>query len=275
MSVSTAPVRLPLRRFGETARHDAWWIQPLVVVLGLSTFLVYSTWAAFQGDHYTYGPYLSPFYAPVLWASPGDTAGLEHAWFGVKPDWFPAFLPFSPALLILPFPGLFRFTCYYYRGAYYKAFWADPPSCAVGEPRKSYWGENSFPLIFQNFHRYFMYIALIFLVLLSYDVWLALWWPDPATGGVKFGLGLGTIVLAVNVVLLSSYTLGCHVMRHLAGGTFDEVSKHPICDKAYACSTALNYKHQLFAWLSLFSVGFCDLYVRLCSMGIWTDVRIF
>jgi hypothetical protein len=269
------PVTDVSRGFGSTSRRDTWWVAPLAVFLGLSTFIGYSTWAAFQNAHYTYGPYLSPFYAPVLWASPGDTAGLEHAWFGVKPDWFPAFLPFSPALLILPFPGLFRFTCYYYRGAYYKAFWADPPSCAVGEPRKSYWGENSFPLIFQNFHRYFMYIALIFLVLLSYDVWLALWWPDPATGGVKFGLGLGTIVLAVNVVLLSSYTLGCHVMRHLAGGTFDEVSKHPICDKAYACSTALNYKHQLFAWLSLFSVGFCDLYVRLCSMGIWTDVRIF
>ena len=268
------PVTDVSRGFGATSRRDTWWVGPLAVFLGLSTFIVYSTWAAFQNAHYTYGPYLSPFYAPVLWASPGDTPGLEHAWFGVKPDWFPAFLPFSPALLILPFPGLFRFTCYYYRGAYYKAFWADPPSCAVGEPRKSYWGENRFPLIFQNFHRYFMYIALIFLVLLSYDVWLALWWPDPATGGVKFGLGLGTIILAVNVVLLSSYTLGCHVMRHLAGGTFDEVSKHPICDKAYACSTALNYKHQLFAWLSLFSVGFCDLYVRLCSMGIWTDFRI-
>jgi hypothetical protein len=119
-----------------------------------------------------------------------------------------------------------------------------------------------------------MYIAVIFLVMLSYDVWKALWWPDPAIGGVKFGIGVGTILLAVNVVLLSCYTLGCHVMRHVAGGSHDEVSKHPICDKAYACSSALNYKHQLFAWLSLFTVGFADLYVRLCSMGIWTDFRI-
>jgi hypothetical protein len=31
----------------------------------------------------------------------------------------------------------------------------------------------------------------------------------------------------------------------------------------------------LFAWLSLFWVGFSDLYVRLCSMGIWHDVRLF
>jgi hypothetical protein len=176
-------------------------------------------------------------------------------------------------MLILWAPGGFRFTCYYYRGAYYKAFWADPPSCAVGEPRKSYRGENSFPLILQNVHRYFLYVACIFLFLLAYDVWLATRWPD-ANGGTTFGIGVGTLILATNVVLLSSYTLGCHAMRHIVGGFKDEVSKSAMCDGAYACSSALNYKHQLFAWLSLFTVGLCDLYVRLCSMGIWTDFRI-
>ncbi|MGE0591846.1 MAG: succinate dehydrogenase [Vicinamibacterales bacterium] len=262
------PVRVEPRGFGQTSRRDAWWAVPLGVFLGLSAFIVYATWAAFQGEHYTYGPYLSPFYAPELF---GDS---PHAWFGPKPAWWPALAPFSPALLILPFPGLFRFTCYYYRGAYYKAFWADPPSCAVGEPRKGYWGENSFPLILQNVHRYFMWIAVLFLLLLAYDAWKAMWFADPATGAETFGIGVGTIVLVVNVVLLGSYTLGCHVMRHVVGGTFDEVSKHPVCERAYACSTALNYKHQAFAWASLFSVAFSDIYVRLCSMGIWTDLRI-
>ena len=84
----------------------------------------------------------------------GRTAGSAR-----KPGWWPAALPFSAALLILWAPGGFRFTCYYYRGAYYKAFWADPPSCAVGEPRKKYLGEQSFPLILQNIHRYFLYLA--------------------------------------------------------------------------------------------------------------------
>jgi hypothetical protein len=60
-------------------------------------------------------------------------------------------------LLILWAPGGFRLTCYYYRGAYYKSFWADPPSCAVGEPRKHYRRERSFPLILQNVHRYYLY----------------------------------------------------------------------------------------------------------------------
>ena len=129
--MSSAPIRLVRRQFGETMRRDLWWVQPLVVFLGLSTFIVYATWAAFQGEHYTSGPYLSPFYSPELF---GDS---PHSWFGPKPAAWPAWLPFSPALLILPIPGLFRLTCYYYRGAYYKAFWADPPSCTVGEPRST------------------------------------------------------------------------------------------------------------------------------------------
>ena len=167
-SPSSAPARslpvLPRRSFGQTSRKDNWWVVPLLTFLGLGTFIVYSTWAAFQGDHYRFGPVsLAVLFAGTFGDSP-------HSWFGAKPGLWPAWLPFSPALLILWAPGGFRFTCYYYRGAYYKAFWADPPSCAVGEPRKSYWGENSLPLILQNVHRYFMYLALIFLVLLALDV---------------------------------------------------------------------------------------------------------
>src|SRR5712691_11220089 len=160
-------------------RRAVWWIQPLLVFLGLSTFIVYSTWAAFQGEHYRYGPYLSPFYSPEIFGS-------SDSWFGPKPGTWPAWLPFSPALLILPIPGLFRLTCYYYRGAYYKAFWADPPSCAVGEPRSTYLGERYLPLILQNAHRYFLYLALIFIILLAIDAYRALWFKNP-DGTYSFG----------------------------------------------------------------------------------------
>ena len=250
-------------------RPDAWWAQPFLVFLGLATFIVYSTWAAFQGDHYFYGPYLSPFYSPEIFgASP-------HSLLGPKPAWWPGWLLFSPALLILWAPGGLRLTCYYYRGAYYKAFWADPPACTVGEPRKTYLGERSFPLIMQNVHRYFVYLAMLFLVFLAHDVWKALWFTDPATGETNFGLGVGTIVLAVNVVLLSGYTLGCHSLRHLFGGFLDETSKRPLCHKAWHCSSCLNRRHMLWAWMSLCSVMFADVYVRLCSMGVWRDWRLF
>jgi hypothetical protein len=188
-------------------RPDAWWVQPVLALLGLSTFIVYSTWAAFQGAYYHAGPYLSPFYSPELF---GES---PHSWFGPKPGWWPGWLPFSPALLILWAPGGFRLTCYYYRGAYYKSFWGDPPACTVGQPRKTYRGENSFPLIMQNVHRYFMYVALVFIVILASDVGKALWFADAVTGKASFGVGVGTLVLAINVVLLGGYTFGCHSLR--------------------------------------------------------------
>jgi hypothetical protein len=172
-------------------------------------------------------------------------------------------------------PGVFRLTCYYYRGAYYKAFWADPPSCTVGEPRASYLGERSFPLILQNVHRYFLYLALVFLCVLAHDVWKAMWFTDPATGQEGFGMGVGTLVLAVNVVLLSGYALGCHSLRHLVGGFLDQPSNAPTCQKTYRCVSCFNRRHMLWAWMSLCSVMFADIYVRLCSMGIWRDWRIF
>jgi hypothetical protein len=267
-TVRTGTIAIGPRGFGRTARRDAWWATPLAVFVLLSSFIVYATWAAFQDAHYTYGPYLSPFYSPELFGSS------PHAWFGPEPGWWPGWLPFSPALLILPFPGLFRVTCYYYRGAYYKAFWADPPSCAVGEPRSSYWGERTFPLILQNVHRYFLYVAIVFLGILSYDVWDALWFPN-AAGGTSFGIGVGTLVLATNVVLLGSYTFGCHSLRHLTGGALDEPSKRPVRAAAYDCASCFNRRHMPFAWASLISVAFADLYVRMCSMGIWHDFRIF
>jgi hypothetical protein len=258
----------PQRRFGETARSDAWWLQPLLTFLGLGAFIAYSTWAAFQGVNYRSGPYLSPFYSPELFGDPA------HAWFGAKPSWWLSWMPWSPAFLILWAPGGFRLTCYYYRGAYYKAFWADPLSCTVGEPRKGYLGERSFPLILQNVHRYFLYVALLFIVFLAYDAWEALWFAAPTGGGREFGIGVGTLVLTLNVILLGGYTFSCHSLRHLLGGGCDVLSDKPVRRAAYEGVTCLNRRHMLWAWFSLFWVGFSDLYVRLCAMGVWTDWRL-
>ena len=254
--------------FGHTERRDAWWVQPLLVFSGLTAFIIYTTWAALQGEYYSYGPYLSPYYSPEIFGSS------PHAWFGSQPSWWPEAIKFSPAFLILLGPAGMRFTCYYYRGSYYKAFWADPPACAVSEPRKTYLGENSFPLIIQNVHRYFMYVAIIFVFILTYDSLKAMWFTDPTTGESQFGIGVGTLVLILNTILIGGYTFGCHSFRHIAGGIKDQLSKSPVRKKLYDCASCLNRKHSKWAWASLFCVAFADVYVRLVAMGIITDWRI-
>jgi hypothetical protein len=269
---------LPKQRpFGQTTRPDAWWLQPLAVFLGFSAFIIYSTWSAFNPLHdgncaYWFNGnganYLSPFFSPEIFGcSP-------HALLGGKPGWWPALMPFSPAFLVLWAPAGFRFTCYYYRGAYYKAFWADPINCAVGEPRKTFLGEKTFPLVIQNVHRYMFYLAALFIVILSYDAWLGMWFTD-AAGKEHFGIGVGTIVLTLNAVFLAMYTFGCHSLRHLIGGFLDSKSKAPTCAKAYNCVSCLNTRHMMWAWISLFWVGFTDVYVRLCTSGTIHDFIFF
>jgi hypothetical protein len=252
-----------------TLRRDAWWLEPLAILVGLLAFMVYSTWAVFQNAHYTFGPYISPFYSPEIFGNS------PHALFGPQPDWWPNWLRFSPALFIVWVPGLFRFTCYYFRGAYYKAFWADPVACTATEPRDSYRGEAKLPLILQNSHRYFMYLAVAFILFHTYDTFHTFFFVNPETGGKEFGIGVGTLVLVTDIVLLSLYVFGCHSFRHLVGGILDILSKSPVRQRAHHCSSGLNRRHALWAWVSLAWVGFSDLYVRLCAMGVWTDGRIF
>lgn len=308
--MSQAVVEAPQARqgFGATARTDAWWAGPLATFLGLLGFLIYATlvlfWGVLFGHPYfevrqhpqdfsgpEVAPYLAPFHAPLLYDRHSS-----HSWIKAdRPGWWPGWFHFSSAMLILIFPAGFRFTCYYYRKAYYRSFWADPPACGVGEPRKSYWGENRWPLLIQNIHRYFMYFAVLFVFMLAWDALKAFWWPTDSAGNLRpgnetgfhsgqFGMGLGTLLMLVNVACIAGYTFGCHSLRHIIGGRHDcfscmlaggkEYTLRPGY-KAWRLSTWFNERHMLWAWLSLFSVGFTDFYVRMCAMGTWRDVRLF
>jgi hypothetical protein len=267
---------LEKKSFGATFRTDNWWLEPMLVMLGFLAFIAYSTWAAWQGSYYWwsgavsadgFGGYLSPFYSPPLFIKevPGS-APLSHAWFGAWPAWLNLGpLPASPAWLILIFPLSFRFTCYYYRKAYYRAFAGTPPACAVGAiPQKPYKGEAGL-MVFQNIHRYAMYFAVIIIFLLTYDAIMAFF------NNGRFGVGVGSIVLLINPILLGAYTFGCHSFRHLIGGRHDCFSCHKTSHGAWKKVSVLNGKHMMFAWYSLVWVGFSDFYVRMVSMGLWTD----
>jgi hypothetical protein len=239
--------------FGETLRRDSWLPEAIPVWVLLGGFGLYATWRAFEGQFYEWGPYLSPFYSPLI--------DEHHRWWKL-----------SPALLILGGPLGFRATCYYYRKAYYRAFFLDPPGCAVSEGKRNYKGETKFPFILQNAHRYFLYLAVLFLFFLWRDAIQAFFFDG------KFGMGVGTLVLLVNIILLTTYTLSCHSLRHLAGGKMDCFSCATFGKpryKAWSGLTRLNERHMLFAWASLISVGLADLYVRLVASGAIQDVRIF
>jgi hypothetical protein len=245
-------------------RRDTWWIKPLLTVIVLGTFAVYATFRAFENAHYHTGPYLSPFYSPLL-PFKLNIAGWEV----------------SPALYILIFPLAFRMTCYYYRQAYYRAFFWDPPACAVPEPsaRKHYHGEQLFPLVLQNIHRYTLYVALLFLVFLWWDAFHAFWYEG------RPYVGLGGIILVITMVLLTGYTLGCHALRHLVGGKLDcftcpynansgQMGETKPQYRFWRFVTGLNNRHMEWAWSSLIVIMLADLYIRLMSMGVIQDLRL-
>ena len=211
-----SPTRAQIKQ--RTLRTDAWWKSPLLTDLGFAAFVIYATVRAFLQNNYWVADYhyLTPFYSPCV--SSGCIPESSH--FGqFLPDW--PILPY--AALSLPFLLLFRLTCYYYRGAYYRSVWQSPTACAVAEPHTKYTGETRMPLIIQNTHRYFFYIAAVISVINTYDAIIAFHKPD---GG--FGLGLGNLVLVVNVTLLWAYTISCHSCRHIAGGRLKHFSKHPV-----------------------------------------------
>ena len=245
-----------------TLRTDRWWASPATTGVVLFLCIVYLTWAVLVNADYFWDPYISPLYSPCLTGNcvPGSGWG-----------WFGSIAPVTPALLIIIFPMGFRVTCYYYRKAYYRAFWASPPACAVPEPHRKYTGETRFPLIMQNIHRYFWYIAVVFAVILSYDFVIS--FRDHS--GHWGHMGLGTVVLLINIALIWAYTLSCHSCRHIVGGRLKHFSKHPVRYQAWTFVSKLNARHMELAWGSLIWIVLTDLYIRLVAAGVITDVRFF
>lgn len=236
---------------GMTTRHDTWWLAPLLVATGFTLFVIYATYRAFENNYYEIGSIISPFYSPKI----------------DLPGW-----PLSPALLILWMPAGFRATCYYYRKAYYRAYFLTPPACGVKVwGNKAYTGERAFPFVLQNLHRYFFYLAVLVLAILWYDAFKSMLEP-------KFHLDLVTVIMFANCFLLSGYTFGCHAYRHLAGGglncfSTNETTKRQF--KVWEVVTKLNEHHMAWAWFSLFSVGFTDFYIRQVCAGAFPNPVFF
>jgi hypothetical protein len=224
------------------------WLYPTIVVVVLTVFGVYTAWVVLFQPVSQYPPYLSPFESPLI------TLGR-----------------IPPGIFVVWAPLVFRATCYYYRKAYFRSFFWHPRSCAVPEPGgRPYRGETRFPWVLNNLHRFTLYVIFVQVLFLIFDAIVAF------DFGGRFGIGLGAVLMVVNVVLLAGYTVGCHALRHLAGGELDCFS----CSRAARARfrlwkgvTVLNIRHDRWAWASLFSVWLTDVYIRLLMAGVLHDPR--
>jgi len=240
-----AALRTPVRTW-----RPLWWIYPAFVVTVLLCFAGYALYAMLDSTHSgQIGPYLSPFYSP---------------------PWFKGF-PISGAFYVAWIPLGFRLSCYYYRKAYYRSFAWQPPSCAVGDRPGGYEGETRFPFVFNNFHRYFLYLSIVVVGFLWFDAVSSFIYHG------RFYLGVGSVIMLVNVIALSGYTFGCHALRNIVGGgtncftcSLADRCRH----KTWTLVSFLNGRHPTWAWVSMFSVGITDIYIRLLIHGVFLDPHI-
>lgn len=262
-----------------TDRKDGWFSEPLLVGIALALIITYATVRAFQNDPSLLAGtnYISPLYTPYLphWA---EMFGihlpfLEKVSIDGNLGWI-----LSPALFIMWVPAGFRATCYFYRRVYYRSYFTAPMACAVDVKPKSpliallgsgkkYLGEKAFPMVLMNLHRYFFYLAALFIVLHSVDVVCSYFTP----GFQGFRLGVGSLVITLDVILLSLYVFSCHSWRHILGGKIDCFSSCPMNEArghAFQRQSLLNANHGLFGWISLGWVILADMYITALSHGI-------
>ena len=267
--MTQASLPLPQRRFGITARRDRWWITPVVV------------FSSFQRSSSTRpGPRSRASTTASDRTSRRSTrpssSALAPAWFGPKPGWWPGWLPFSPALLILLVPAA---------SASPATTTAAPTTRRSGPIRRPapsasrgtrYSGRASFPLDPPE------HPSLLPVPRAGRSS--SFWRYDVVEGALVHRSGDRRDALRhrrrhPRARAQRRPARRLHVRLPLAA---PPRRRHPRpalaatrCGaRAYACVSCLNRRHMLWAWVSLFWVAFADLYVRLCSMGIWTDWRI-
>ena len=262
-------IKLPvINGLGRTNRIDNWWSQPLAMGIGLTAALVYTFWRLFiNPQEISYevdgSVVMSQIFSPNI---------LEWELFGLNqwdhPSWVNA------AVLVLWIPFGFRGTCYYMRRVYYRTFFASPAGCWVDEPEINkmigYKGEKRL-FIVNNLHRYFLYAAMIIIVIKWWDVTHTMTFD----GGI--GVSIGTFVMGIEAFLLTMYVTSCHALRHLAGGMLDRWTT-PIAKirgKIFERVSIANRSHGFWFWTSLTFVFLGDLWVLAVTSGKVSDMALF
>ena len=100
----------------------------------------------------------------------------------------------------------------------------DPVGCSIGELRavdQKYKGENKWPFILNNLHRYFFYAAFILMLFHWLSFTHAIWVDG------SFRIGVGVVILFLDSLFLSLYVLSCHSCKHIVGGGLNSASWAP------------------------------------------------
>ena len=273
-------IKLPvLNGLGRTNRIDNWWSKPMAMGIGLTAALIYTVWRLFLygtetangGSLISYELHGSTVMSPIF--SPNV---LEWNLFGLNewnhPEWVNA------AILVLWIPFGFRGTCYYMRRVYYRTFFASPTACWVDEPDINkaigYKGEKRL-FIFNNLHRYFLYAAMIILVIKWWDVTHTIHFTEDGING--YGASIGTFVMGLEAFLLTMYVTSCHALRHLAGGMLDRWTTGISRARGvlFGKISVLNRSHGFWFWTSLIFVFLGDLWVLAVAEGHLSDMVLF
>ena len=262
----------------DTQRKDNWRAQPLAAAVALLGFIAYSSWRVFENQFYdttraaanaagaVIPHYLSPFYAIPT----PETDFFTHGGLAAT---------FVSAFIALVIPVSFRASCYFCRRTFYRALFGDPSACAVKEvmARKSYTGERHLPFSLFNLHRYAFYAVLVLVVLHWFHLYEAFWFKSGDDGKAHLGIGIGTLLLAIDTVALTLYVASCHSFRHLMGGFVNRFSADSGSRSRYdlwKTITGLNEHHGRYFWLSLGSIWLADLYIRIVASGAIKDLVI-
>jgi len=259
-------IKLPvINGLGRTDRIDNWWAQPFWMGLALTAALIYTAWRLIIFPDSIYyelegSKVVSPIFSPNI---------LEWSLFGLNewdhPSWVNA------AILVLWIPFGFRGTCYYMRRVYYRTFFQSPTGCWVDEPdinKKIGYGGEKRLFIFNNLHRYFLYAAMVIIVIKWWDVTHTLHFD---TG---WGFSFGTFIMATEAFLLTMYVTSCHALRHLAGGSLDRwVSGiSAFRGRLFKRISVFNRSHGFWFWTSLGFVFLGDLWTIAVAEGHISDM---
>ena len=232
-----------------------------IIDLGFAAFLINSTVLAFLTEQRL----RSPIQLPDAVLLPVHEQGMPPRSQPLLAADHPRRVVASVRGVVAAFLLLFRLTCYYYRGAYYRSVWQSPTSCAVAEPHAKYTGETRFPLSSRtrtatSLHRrdHFGHQHL------RRDRRV----PLPR----GFGFGLGNIILVVNVVLLWVYTLSCHPAV-TSSQVVSSISPNIRCGTGSGHKSAREHADKPYAWITLGTLMLTDFYIMLLASGTISDLR--